>query len=175
MAAAMMDFRNEIGDHVVGLHQGAEFLAAARFNIKLRGNVCQPFDERIGIGIAVYIDKSLIDRQIMAVGRGTENAVYRMIEECTIAGLACRHARARIFGHARQQHQAKTQHRQNDQPGDELPAEVRHQPDANHQPRHEKGKRARQAGTVAAVFLHGIGQRRHVAVCQTTLRLNANS
>ena len=97
----------------------------------------------------------------MPIGRGAEYAVYRMIEERTIAGLAGRHARARLFGHARQQHQAKTQHCQNDQPGDELPAEVRHHPDTDHQPRHEKGKRARKAGTVAAMFLHGICQRKH--------------
>ena len=153
-ARTVMDFRHEMRHHVIGLHQGAEFVAALGFDIQLGADVGEAGDQRFGRGIAVDVGQRLVDRQIMAFRRGAENAFHRVIEKGAITGLAGGDALARIFRHPLQQRQDEAQHRQDDQAGDKLAAQMGDHAQADHQPRDEGGKAGSKVGgaTLSGIF-----------------------
>lgn len=153
----MIDLRDEIRHDVVCLHLGTEFVAAARFYIKLHADIGQTRHQGFRRGIAVYVGERLVDGKVMALRRGAENAFHCVIEEGAIAGFARRDAAAGIFGHPRQQREGKAQNCHDDEAGNEFAAQIGGDAQPDHQPRHEYRKRHRGAvGAAPMLALQGL-------------------
>ena len=160
-ARAVADFGNEIGHHVIGLYQGAEFLAPAGMDIELGADVGQARDQFFGFGIAIDVAQRLIDGEIAAIRRGAEDAVHGMIEKGAIAGFARGETLAGIGGHTLQQSEDAAQAAQDDQTGDEFAAQIGGKAQPHRETGDEQGERRSKSWPPSAIGEERINQGRH--------------
>ncbi len=160
-ARAMTDFGNKMGRHVIGLYQGAEFVAPAGMDIELGADVSQARDQFFGVAIAIDVAQRLIDGEIAAIRRGAEDAVHRMIEKGAITGFARGDAPAGIGRHALQQSEDATQGAQDDETGNEFAAQIGGKAQPHCETADKQGERRSKSWPPSAVGKEWINQGRH--------------